>query len=166
MLNSDANRTLMLDFVEWLSVGEWRQREDTRELREMPALVTARRMLDRLRRKIKHRGTDLSSLDEHERHRVRIAGKKLRYTAEFFADLYCGKKAVHRSKAFLDTLEDLQTALGHLNDLASGRALFDQLGIAEADAILATSKKADRKSLLADAEKALGKLLDQKRFWR
>jgi triphosphatase len=165
-LNSDAVRGLMLDFVEWLSIGDWRKSDETRELRETSAGVTAAQMLDRLRRKIKHRGKHLADLDEHERHRVRIVGKKLRYTAEFFADLYRNKKAVHRRDAFLETIEDLQTALGHLNDLASGRALFEELGIAGADAILASGKKGNRKHLLADAEQAHHELVGMKRFWR
>ncbi len=165
-LNSDAVRGLMLDFVEWLSIGGWRKRDDTIELREAPARETAAEMLDQLRRKIKRRGKHLAKLNEHERHRVRIVGKKLRYTAEFFADLYPGKKAVHRREAFLEAIEDLQTALGHLNDLASGRALLEELGIADADAILAASKKSDRKHLLADAEHAHHDLIGMKRFWR
>lgn len=165
-LNSDAVRGLMLDFVEWLSIGKWRTRDETRELRETPALVTAAQMLDRLRRKIKRGGKNLAGLDEHDRHRLRIVGKKLRYTAEFFADLYRGKKAVHRREAFLKAIEDLQTALGHLNDLASGRALLEELGIEDADSILATGKEADTKRLLTDAENAYAKLIDTKRFWR
>jgi inorganic triphosphatase YgiF len=165
-LNSDSVRGLVLDFVAWLSIGEWREREDNSELRDTPALVTAARMLDRLRRRIKRRGDHLATLGEHDRHKVRIAGKKLRYTAEFFSDLYPGKKASHRRKTFLKAIEDLQTALGHLNDLASGRALFDELGIADADTILATGRKADSKRLLADAEKAYRDLIEGKRFWR
>lgn len=166
MLGSPAVRTLMLDFVEWLSVGEWRSRDATTELRDTPATVTAERILDRLRRKIKRRGKHLAGLDAHERHRVRIVGKTLRYSAEFFADLYRGKKAVHRHAAFVNAIGDLQTALGHLNDLASGRALLDELGIADGDAILASGKKADAKRLLADAEKAHHALIAMKRFWR
>jgi triphosphatase len=165
-LNSDAVRTLMLDFVEWLSIGSWRSREDVKDFRSAPALVTAATVLDRLRRKVKRRGTHLARLDEADRHQVRIASKKLRYAAEFFSDLYVGKKAAHRQAAFLDTIEDLQSSLGHLNDLASGRALLRNLDIADADSILATGKKANRDRLLARAEEAHARLLDVKRFWR
>jgi triphosphatase len=164
-LESDAVRILMLDFVEWLSIGEWRKNNETDELRETPALVTSAQMLDRLRRKIKHRGKHLAKLDEQDRHRVRIVGKKLRYTAEFFADLYRRKKAVDRREAFVKTIEDLQTALGHLNDLTSGRMLFKELGIADASEILATGSNSDQKRLLADAEQAHRDLFKMKRFW-
>lgn len=156
----------MLDFVEWLSIGEWRTRDETRELREVLALVTAVQMLDRLRRKIKRGGKNLAELDEHERHGLRIVGKKLRYTAEFFADLYRDKKAVQHREAFLEAMENLQTELGHLNDLASGRVVLEKLGIANADAILASGKEGDPERLLADAEKAYARLVATKRFWR
>jgi triphosphatase len=165
-LESDAVRELMLDLVEWVSIGEWRTREETRALRETPGLVTAAQMLDRLRRRVKRRGKHLAKLDEQERHRLRIAGKKLRYTAEFFADLYRGKAARHRRDAFLDAIGRLQKSLGHLNDLASGRALFEELDISDADTILAAGKKADGDGLLADAERAHADLIDAKRFWR
>ena len=166
MLNSDATRSLMLDFVEWLSIGHWRQRDETAELRATPALVTAAGMLDRLRRQMKRRGKHLATLADHDRHRVRIVGKKLRYTAEFFADLYRSGKAVRRRDRFLVAIEELQTALGHLNDLASGRALLAELGIANADAILASGKHADTRRLLTQAEQAHDDLIEVKRFWR
>jgi len=165
-LDSDATRSLMLDFVEWLSIGHWRQRVATAELRAIPALVIAGAMLDRLRRQIKRRGKHLATLDDYHRHRVRIAGKKLRYTAEFFADLYRSEKAVRRRDRFLSAIEDLQTALGHLNDLANGRALLGELGIANADTILASGKNADPARLLAEAEQAYDDLIEVKRFWR
>jgi inorganic triphosphatase YgiF len=165
-LESETVRRLMLDFVAWLSIGEWRTREATGDTRTVPALVSAARILDKLRRRIKKRGHKLADLDEHDRHRVRIVGKKLRYAAEFFAALYPGKKAGHRREQFLDGIEDLQTALGHLNDLASGRALFAALDIPDADKILATGKKGDAKRLLAAAERAYAELIGTKRFWR
>ena len=165
-LNSAATRSLMLDFVEWISIGHWRTRQETSELRDASGLVTASRTLDRLRHKMKRRGKHLSQLDEHDLHRVRIIGKKVRYTAEFFADFYRSKKEDHRREQFLTATKNLQTALGHLNDLASGRALFDELRIADADEILATAVKSDRERLLVQADKAYHDLIEVKRFWR
>ncbi len=165
-LGSKAVRTLMLDFVAWVAIGPWRDADANADIRATPALEFATITLDRMRRRIKRRGRHLARLDEDSRHRVRIAGKKLRYAAEFFAALYPGKKAHRRREAFLDAIEDLQTQLGHLNDLASGRALFDELGIADAETILAASKKGDPARLLPKAEDAHERLIDVKRFWR
>jgi CHAD domain-containing protein len=48
------------------------------------------------------------------RHEVRIAGKKLRYAAEFFASLYPRRRVVRYAKA----LAGIQEILGALNDAA------------------------------------------------
>ena len=156
----------MLDLVAWIAIGSWRDAEATADVRTIPACDFAAATLDTLRRRVKRRGHHLAKLDEEPRHRVRIAGKTLRYAAEFFSGLYPGKKAGRRRETFLDALEDLQTELGHLNDLASGRALFDELGIGNADTILAAGKKGDPARLLPKAEDAHDRLIDAKRFWR
>ncbi len=165
-LGSAPVRALMLDLVAWIAIGPWRDAEATADLRRTPAPDFAAATLDALRRRVKRRGARLAKLDEEHRHRVRIAAKKLRYAAEFFAGLYPGRKAGRRRETFLEAIEDMQTQLGHLNDLASGRALFDELGIADAETILAAGKKGDPARLLPKAEDAHERLIDAKRFWR
>ncbi len=79
----------------------------------------ARAALDRRYRQMRRLGSRLDELDPTERHALRIAGKKLRYAAEFFACLH--PKAARR---FVGTLADLQDVLGILNDVAvTGRLL-------------------------------------------
>ena len=56
--------------------------------------------------------------EEGDLHRLRIALKKLRYTAEFFAPLYPKKKV----KALCEKLRGLQEHLGDINDIAHVRA--------------------------------------------
>ena len=165
-LGSAPVRALMLDLVAWIAIGPWREAADRADLRARPATDFAAAALDRLRRRVKRRGRHLAELDETARHRVRIAGKKLRYAAEFFASLYPGKKPGRRREALLDALEKLQTQLGHLNDLASGRDLLAELGIADADTALAAGRKGDPARLLPKAEDAYERLIDAKRFWR
>jgi CHAD domain-containing protein len=58
-----------------------------------------------------------------ERHRMRIAGKKLRYTMEFFDTLYKSGS----SRKFLKKLVNLQATLGQLNDIAITTALVQKL---------------------------------------
>jgi len=84
---------------------------------------TARRMLDRQVRRVKKRGRTAASREEGDMHRLRIALKKLRYTAEFFAPLY-PKRDVAR---YLKTLRVLQTRLGDLNDVANVRRVVGEL---------------------------------------
>jgi triphosphatase len=69
--------------------------------------------------------------DPRHRHKLRIQAKKLRYAAEFFAPAFPGKKSVLRRKDFLTSLQQLQDALGELNDIAVNEKLLKQLGDGE-----------------------------------
>ena len=177
ILASPEWRGLLLDLLAWIEAGPWR--EGAGKLRDAPARELATEVLERLRRRIAKRGRHIERLDPEARHRVRIAGKKLRYGAEFFAGLYGGRKARRRHKAFAAALSDLQDHLGGLNDLATahavmagladesgpkpdaldGQALF-AAGLATADA------EAKANDLLAGAAEAHGTLTDLKPFWR
>jgi triphosphatase len=84
---------------------------------------TARRILDRQVKRVKKRGRVAKSEEEGDLHRLRIALKKLRYTAEFFAPLY-PKKDVNR---YLQKLRGLQNHLGDLNDVANVRSVVGDL---------------------------------------
>jgi len=61
------------------------------------------------------RGIDLQELDAAGRHRLRIAAKKLRYAAEFFAALYPKR----RVRPYVQSLAAMQDVLGGLNDAAT-----------------------------------------------
>ncbi len=68
-------------------------------------------------------------------HRVRIAVKKLRYTSEFLADIFKGK----RFRKYAQTLTATQDLLGALNDAAqAGRLLQEVLQSVAAPAALRT----------------------------
>ncbi len=83
-------------------------------------------LLSRHAKRAKRRGRTLTT--PPQRHRLRIALKKLRYTGEFFAPLY-KDKAVAR---FMVPLKELQDLLGHLNDTAQVRAIIGRLMMDEA----------------------------------
>lgn len=89
---------------------------------QMPssARVHAQRMLDKRHRRLRKRGKHLHSLPAAERHRARIAAKKLRYAAEFFSPLF------HRGRTsrYIDALSRLQDTLGRLNDAAAAEPLL------------------------------------------
>ena len=170
-------RGLLLDLLAWIETGPWRA--GTGKLRDAPARDLATEVLERLRRRIAKRGRRIDRLDPEARHRVRIAGKKLRYGAEFFVSLYPGRKARRRHKAFAAALSDLQDHLGGLNDLATAHAVMAGLadgsgplpealdGQALFAAGLATAdSEAKAGDLLAGAAEAHGRLTDLKPFWR
>jgi CHAD domain-containing protein len=90
---------------------------------EAPASDVAERMLKYRLAHAKKRARDLDELADDERHKLRIALKKLRYTAEFFAPLY-PKKPVKR---WLKCLGEMQDILGGLNDVATARQTLEKL---------------------------------------
>jgi inorganic triphosphatase YgiF len=65
-------------------------------------------------RRVRKRGGAVPTATPEVRHQVRIAAKKLRYAAEFFASLYPLKRVAR----YVEALEDLQDILGALNDAA------------------------------------------------
>jgi triphosphatase len=73
------------------------------------------------------RARHIHRLDAADRHRARVAAKKMRYAAEFFAPLFAGK----RGKAYIEALSRLQSILGRLNDLEVAGKLLDELAPAE-----------------------------------
>lgn len=79
--------------------------------------------LERGARRLRKRGKRLGEADAGARHRVRVAAKKLRYSAEFFAPLFPHAGA----KDYIDALSELQGALGRLNDAAAAGRLLDEL---------------------------------------
>ncbi|AMB46221.1 CYTH and CHAD domain-containing protein [Methylobacterium sp. AMS5] len=175
LLRSDAWRMLLLDLIGWINAGPWLRDESPGRvsLREEPARVFAARELDRRRRQVKRRGRHLDDLDPEERHRVRIAAKKLRYGAEFFAPLFPGKKAGKRHGAFGKALSDLQDHLGALNDIATGHDLMRDLTVEPAGAttlfaagMTAADIETHSRKLLEAAAEAHEDLVDTKPFWR
>jgi CHAD domain-containing protein len=90
---------------------------------EIPAVEIANHMLDHRLKKAKKRAKHLKALPAEKRHKLRIALKKLRYTAEFFAPLY-GRGA---ADDFLYSLSKMQDVLGTLNDVAVAHGTLARL---------------------------------------
>ncbi|MGE5156825.1 MAG: CHAD domain-containing protein, partial [Gemmatimonas sp.] len=82
-------------------------------------------MLSEQHAKVLKRGRRFKSLDAEERHRLRLAVKKLRYLADFLLPLYGRKKSVKR---FTEKLVALQEELGSFNDMAMTASLLAGLG--------------------------------------
>lgn len=162
-LASARARTLMIDLSEWIAIGTWRADPGDAAIAGRPAALFAGETLDRLRRRIKRRGRDLTAMGDEERHEIRILAKKLRYASEFFSGLFTGKKAARRTGPFLAALEKLQDHLGELNDIAHGPSVLDRLGI---EAIPDPEAAAVRQMLLRKAAAAHEALIDVRPFWR
>jgi inorganic triphosphatase YgiF len=115
-IRSPRYTTLVLNFSRWLDEADWRATENTtrREILAAPLKAYADTVLEQRYRRLVKRGRGLASATAKQRHKLRIAVKKMRYTAEFFASLYGPKK----SGAMIRELSGLQDTLGDLNDLA------------------------------------------------
>jgi inorganic triphosphatase YgiF len=94
-----------------------------------PANTFARDALARSERRLRKRGKHVRGTDAAGRHRVRVAAKKLRYAAEFFAPVFRHAGA----KDYVDALAGLQARLGRLNDMAVAWRLLDELLVAHAN---------------------------------
>jgi triphosphatase len=167
-LGSARLRRLMLELVAWIETGSWRRREEAGD----PICAFAACQLGKRWRKVKKGGKNLCELDPDPLHQLRIEVKKLRYAAEFLASLQTGEERIARQKAFTAALEDMQEALGELNDEATGRAVLTDLlrGRPDADALIERAglfpKKRGSGKSLDEAARAYGRLVEAGKYWK
>lgn len=159
----------------WLEAGQWlaSRSGSAARARDRPVAPLAAKALARRRHKIRRLGRRLPTLDRTHRHRLRIRAKKLRYTIEFFADLFPGGKRAKRRRKMLTALEALQDSLGALNDLAGRNALAVRGMPMESAAaskwltvqISPASQKARSDQLLSQAGRAFKRICAAEPFW-
>ena len=111
----------LLALLRWLDGGDWHLA--AAETLHAPIGSLAPAMLDRCRATAEKRAKNFSRQSPKKRHRLRIALKKLRYTAELFAPLYAGPEM----KQFIQRLKRLQDDLGDANDVRVGRDIVAAL---------------------------------------
>ena len=122
-LASRRYQLLVLGLGAWLGEEPWLAASwgKERQAWELPVRDHAVAVLDRYYRRLLKRGRGLNRLTLRRLHRLRIAAKKLRYAAGFFAPLFSRE----RTKPMLDALNDLQDVLGEISDCAAAPALID-----------------------------------------
>lgn len=140
-VGSRRYQRFVLGLSAWLSSDDWHslvEPEAARALR-LPVTAYARSALTRRHKRVVERGRGLSHLSAAKLHRLRVATKKLRYAATFFAGLYPDR----RTGRPLGVLGDLQDALGGMNDCAVAERLIKEM------------RAASRGAMLDDAEELL-----------
>jgi inorganic triphosphatase YgiF len=162
----------MLRLLRWFeaSGGRRHSASDQPDPMTSPIAVIAADVLDRRRRKVKQRGKRFGSLAPPERHELRIAVKKLRYTVEAFGSLFDNDDL----ERFVRRLKCLQSDLGYANDVRVAHEfvieLFAQIepGSPAAHAWIAVLEAHDQ--MLAGREQNLRRhrrqLNDASPFWR
>src|SRR5262249_15325142 len=118
-VESDRYRNIVLQTALWLLGGEWLTHKDalSATLRARPIIDFAPQELARRWDKIVKKIKKLDAMDTRQRHKMRIAIKKLRYARQFFdnlSDTFGSRKSLQR---FDGALKELQTVLGKLNDM-------------------------------------------------
>jgi inorganic triphosphatase YgiF len=162
-LASKRMRLMLIDLAAALDPASW-SRIESKPLAG-PVGDVARKLLARRLKKLLKTAHDLEKLDAHERHRLRIAAKKLRYMGEFFATLLPDEPARERFESVIRQLEKIQKGLGLLQDEVTFRRLLAELvGEAESKRLAATSP-VDSQVELQKAVKAVAKLSEAARFW-
>lgn len=116
-VHSARYRHLVLRLAAWLAQEDWlaRMEPSARTALEAPVTDFAARVLERRYAQVRKKGRRLRGLSAIELHRLRIAIKKFRYAADFFAGLYDARAA----RAALKRLSRLQDILGAMNDAAT-----------------------------------------------
>lgn len=158
-LRSDRLRRMLFEATAWAA---------SLSVAGRPALAFAGHVLDRRWRRVRKGAAALDGDDVDAQHRLRIAVKKLRYAAEFFAALYDTRGRWR----FIGGLKRLQTALGELNDGAVGSTVAREAlqGSANSAAALYAGERIGRRSTgearsLKQARKAWKRLESDGPFW-
>lgn len=133
-----------------------------------PVAAFATALLRRRRRRVVARGAKLAEAGVEELHALRIAAKKLRYAAEFFAPAFAHGK---RARAFAASVAALQDLLGEVNDGASALGIIAALDEGDpahtaAAAGVAGWTAARRVAALAALPAAWKSFRHAPRFWR
>jgi len=104
-----------------------------------PLISVAGRLIKARHKEVLKLGRKFERLSTSERHKIRIAVKKLRYACDYFQMLYAGND----SRLYLKRLKSLQDDLGQLNDAAVALGLAEQLAENRSDVLPAVKLMAD-----------------------
>ena len=121
-IGSRRTTLAVLGFARWLAAARWLEDlpPERRATWHGPVRPVARAMLERAHRRVLRRGRRIARRDAAQLHRLRIAAKRLRYAAGFFAPVFGRAKA----EPMLRVLGELQDLLGELNDCTVAPAML------------------------------------------
>ncbi len=135
-LSSKRYTAAMLEMSAWIEHRSWRSHTSEKQL-SGPIKGISGKLLSKRHNKVLKIGKNFAKIPSADRHCIRIALKKTRYASEFFASLYSDA----RTKPYITSMKQLQTALGAANDVATAETLSATLvkqvrrGTKEAEAV-------------------------------
>lgn len=115
---------LMLELMRWFDGCGWREDGEDERLRQ-PVGAVASDLLERRLHAVAKAAHDFANQSPGQRHRLRIAVKKLRYTAELLGALYVPTAV----REFIEPLRRLQDDLGHGNDVEVAQQIVAALAV-------------------------------------
>ena len=117
MLESARYRRLIKSTATWIENGPWSTQDGKRaaSARATPISTYCVRKLTRWQERLLKKSRGLHDMGKKERHRLRLQSKKLRYSMEFFQELFPTLRAPKKNSS-LKHLRVAQAALGELND--------------------------------------------------
>ena len=123
-LGSARYRRWLNDLSDWIGSGPWSAIEDPRAIqeRESPISKYHARQLRRWHRKLVKKSRGLQGMGKDKLHRLRLAGKRLRYAIEF-SEGALTKEDFSQWRATVKQLRLGQQILGELNDAETRRSL-------------------------------------------
>jgi triphosphatase len=170
LIHSPAHTASMLRLLRWFEARGWRHEppNEPDEALTVGAVVPA--VLDRRRRAVRKRSRHFRRLPAHERHRLRIAVKKLRYTIELLDSLHARRDA----RPFTKRLKRVQDELGHANDVRVAYRLVIELGraapqaepLADAGAQLLARRERELAQNEDKLRRGLRRLTQARPFWQ
>jgi triphosphatase len=173
VVDSPRYRSLLLDTLQWLEIGDWAKR--SRRYRDRPIERFAAEILARRTKWVTKRAKRLHELNTVQRHKLRIGVKKLRYASDFLGHLFGGHKAKKRLSGFEARLADLQDRLGALNDIAVHKKLAPKLVAGKPNAkvrvrafaagIVSGHERSEIEPLIKAANKEARKFARLRPFW-
>ena len=149
-----------------LRIGAWMHGDFWREPHAdgFTLLHFAAQILDKRCRQAVKRGKDIALADPTKLHMLRIACKKLRYSAEIFSSLFDSGKA----KRYVSAITALQDILGTLNDFSVAERLLDGFDAGLPQRIIFPVLnwiKHNYAEQIAQLDKVWNKFSAQKEFW-
>src|SRR5262249_32699412 len=128
-IQSEQYPKTVLRVSQWLASCEWRNQPVSQQsaLLMAPIGAVAPILIARRHKKLRKALGGFAELTPQQRHRVRIAVKKLRYTVDFLGGLFGADKVAQ----FQQSLKPLQDDLGHANDIRVANALMASLPAGE-----------------------------------
>jgi triphosphatase len=124
-IESQRYTATMLRLARWIEARGWRDQPASEQAALLFATIgdVAPGLIERRWRRTRKRSRQFRKLSQEQRHKLRIALKKLRYTIEFLESLFDDDEV----KALGKRLKPLQEDLGHVNDVRTAHDLVEEL---------------------------------------